>query len=196
MSAIEQHLQLKTTVPMNEHRFLRFLESRSEDEKWELIDGEPIMMMHPPTLKHQRIASNLERLLNDALDANRPDLDALREIGLAVEAHPDFRPQADLAIIDRVPNGTYFADRFYLAAEILSASNTTEFISAKRARYADHPSCLHVLIVSQTDIAVEVWSRTENWKGRVFRSPEDRIDLPEFGFSATLKDIYSWTDLV
>ncbi|WP_349941303.1 Uma2 family endonuclease [Fulvimarina sp. MAC8] len=181
---------------MDEHRFLRFLESRSEDEKWELIDGEPIMMMHPPTLKHQRIASNLERMLNDALEASRSELDALREVGLSVEAHPGFRPQADLAIIDRMPNGTYFAERFYLAAEILSASNTTEFISNKRARYADHPSCLYVLIVSQADIAVEVWSRNEDWKGRVFRSLNDRIDLPEFGFSVLLSDLYAWTDLV
>ena len=51
------------------------------------------------------------------------------------------------------------------------------------------------LILSQTDIAVEVWSRSNDWKGLVFRSPDDRIDLPEFGFSCAVRDLYARTDL-
>ncbi|MCQ0987247.1 Uma2 family endonuclease [Jiella marina] len=196
MSAIETLPSMQDARPMDEARFLKFLEARSEDERWELIDGEPVMMMHPPSLKHQRIASNLERLLNDVFDKTRPELDAMREIGLAVEAHSDFRPQADVAVVDREPNGVYFAERFYLVAEVLSDSNTPEFISTKRLRYADHPDCLHVLIISQNDFAVEIWSRSNGWQGRVLRSPEDRIDLPEFGFSCAVGDLYSRTDLM
>ncbi|HDZ72753.1 MAG TPA: Uma2 family endonuclease [Aurantimonas coralicida] len=195
MSAIEMLPSMRDAPPMDEARFLKFLEARSDDERWELIDGEPIQMMHPPSLKHQRIGSNLERLLNDALDESRPDLDAMREIGLAVPAHPGFRPQVDVAIVDRIPTGVYFAERFYLAGEVLSDTNTRDYISTKRLRYADPPDCLHILILSQTDMAVEVWSRTNDWQGRVFRSPEDRIELPEFGFACTVRDLYARTDL-
>jgi Uma2 family endonuclease len=62
------------SAPIRDHQrlsvalFRGFLEGRPEEERWELIDGLPVMMA-PPTKAHQRIASNLERLLNDALEA-------------------------------------------------------------------------------------------------------------------------------
>ena len=40
--------------------FFALMESRPEEERWQLIDG-VAMMMPPPTLVHQRIASNLAR---------------------------------------------------------------------------------------------------------------------------------------
>lgn len=196
MSAIERLPSLRDEPPMDESRFLRFLEARAEDERWELIDGEPVMMMHPPSLKHQIIGQNLERRLNDALSSRNSSLFAIREIGLAIQDQPNFRPQADVAVIDdRSGENPYFAERFYLAAEVLSDSNTHEYISTKRLRYAEHPDCLHVLILSQTDRAIEVWSRSNEWQGLVYRSPEDRIDLPEFGFTCRLADLYARTDL-
>ena len=57
-------------LPMNVPEFLGFLRSRPDEERWELIGGFP-MMMAPPTIRHQRIASNLERLLNDVLRVQR-----------------------------------------------------------------------------------------------------------------------------
>ena len=47
---------------MNLPEFLCFLHSRPDEERWELIEGVP-MMMPPPRIAHQRIASNLERHL-------------------------------------------------------------------------------------------------------------------------------------
>src|SRR5438876_10626877 len=61
--------------------FRGFLEGRPDEEHWELIDG-VAMMMTPPTKAHQRIASNLERLLNDALEGHAPTLTAYQCIGL------------------------------------------------------------------------------------------------------------------
>ena len=196
MSAIERLPSLKDEPPMDEARFLKFLEARGEDERWELIDGEPVLMMHPPSLKHQIIGQNLERLLTDALESQASKMFAIREIGLAVEDRPSFRPQADVAVIDDDHgDNPYFAERFYLVAEVLSDSNTLEYVSAKRLRYTEHSGCLYVLILSQADKAVEIWSRGEGWQGRVYRSPDDRIDLPEFGFSCALRDLYARTDL-
>lgn len=196
MSAIERLPSLRDEPPMDEARFLKFLEARGEDERWELIEGEPIQMMHPPSLKHQIIGQNFERLLNDALEAQASKLFAIREIGLAIAHKPTFRPQADVAVIDEEHgDNPFFAERFHLVAEVLSASNTREYISTKRLHYAEHGDCLYVLILSQTDRAVEVWSRASGWQGRVYRSPDDRIDLPEFGFSCFLRDLYARTDL-
>ncbi|WP_102960745.1 Uma2 family endonuclease [Mangrovicella endophytica] len=177
----------------DERRFLAFLEGRPADERWQLIDGVPIAMMTPPTLIHQRIAFNLAQELNSALDEVRPDLFALVEVGLAVAGRDDYRPTADVAVIDAEATDARFATRFFLAAEIVSPSNTAEHIGRKRELYAEAPDCLHVLILSQAEIACEVWSRAAGWQGRVFRSAEDRIELLELGLTCRLGDLYRGT---
>ena len=48
-----------------------WLASRPDEEHWELIAGVP-MMMTPPNRRHQRITSNLEGLLNEALRRHNP----------------------------------------------------------------------------------------------------------------------------
>ena len=117
----------------------------------------------------------------------------MHEVALRVDAFPDFRAIADVAVVNfEVEDEVYGAD-FFLAAEVLSDSNTHEFISRKRAIYAAAPGCLHVLILSQKDFAVEVWSRSNGWEGRVYRSPDDLVTLPEFGFSCTVADLYRGT---
>ena len=198
MSAIERLPSLRDEPPMDEARFLKFLEGRSEDERWELIDGKPIQMMTPASKTHNRIAANLERLLNRALENAPEKLDALREVPLAPTKDIYFRAIADLAVVslndERTEDDRYFFGRFFLAAEVLSATNTLDHIRLKRHRYAECAACLYVLIVAQTDVAVEVWSRVANWEGRVLRQLDDRIDLPELGFSCAVRDLYTNTD--
>jgi Uma2 family endonuclease len=178
---------------MSTEAFLAMVGPRPREERWQLIDGEPCLMMSPPTLVHQRIALNLARALNNAVETTRPDLFALVEIGLLVDAHADFRPIADVALLDAEIAAVSYAPRFHLAAEIISPSNSREHISRKRALYADAPDCLYVVIIGQDDLCLELWSRAENWQGRVFRSAEDVITLPEFGFSYRLGDLYKGT---
>lgn len=179
-------------------QFLAFIEDRPAEERWQLIDGEAFMVMSPATRPHQMIGRNLSRSLDKALETQRPDLAALQEIGIRSEAHPDFLAVADVAVADvavvdaEVENEVY-GTRFYLAAEIPSDSNTREAISRKRKIYAASPDCLHVLILSQKDFAVEVWSRSDGWKGRIYRSPDDLIQLPEFGFSSRVAELYRGT---
>lgn len=176
-------------------RFRRMVEARPREERWQLFDGEPYVMRSPATGRHQKIAANLDRKLTAALEVTRPELDVLREIGLKMEAYPDFLPVVDLAVVPAEVGDTLYFETFYLAAEILSPSNSHEHISLKRARYAEAPDCLHVLIVAQDDFCVEVWSRSHGWQGRVFRSPEDIIELPEFGFACRLGDFYRGTPI-
>ena len=63
-------------------QFHAFRDERPKEEKWELIDGVPIMMS-PPTLVHQRISRDLEGLLNQRLREVKPEWQADREIGRA-----------------------------------------------------------------------------------------------------------------
>ncbi|RST85252.1 Uma2 family endonuclease [Aquibium carbonis] len=173
--------------------FLDFIEGRPREERWQLIDGEAFVMMSPATHPHQMISRNLARLLDNALEQHRPELAALHEFGIRSDEHPDFLAVADVAVVVGQVENEVYGSRFFLAAEILSDSNTREAISHKRIVYAASPDCLHVLIVSQKDFAVEVWSRSNDWQGRVFRSPDDLIELSEFGFSCRVADLYRGT---
>jgi Uma2 family endonuclease len=178
---------------MTAEQFLAFIEDRPREERWQLVDGEAFMMMSPATHPHQMIGRNLSRHLDNALEEHRPDLVALQEIGIRSNEHENFLAVADVAVVDAPVENDVYGTRFYLAAEIVSDSNTHESISRKRTIYAASPDCLHVLILSQKEFAVEVWSRSHDWKGRIYRSPDDLIELPEFGFSCRVADLYRGT---
>lgn len=184
----------RKTGRLTEQEFQILMRTRPEEERWQLIDGVAVMMP-PPTLRHQFIGGNLHRRLAEALERSRPNLGVLYESGLKIEGVPAFLPVPDLIVVDvPVGEGSY-ADRFYLTAEILSDSNTEEYISLKVQRYAQHPDNLYSLVIGQRDMSVEVWSRAKAWKGFVLRSPDDIVDLPEFGFRCTLRELYRGTPL-
>jgi len=173
--------------------YLAFIESRPEEERWQLIEG-VAMMMPPPTLRHQRIASNLAFELNAHLRRHRPNLYAFQEVGLMVPDVASFRPEADVAVLDSsVDLDTLYADRFYLVAEILSDSNTDKDIAAKRIRYLQHPDNLYFLLIQQKQVRVEVWARAAGWKPVVLAGLDAVVELPEWGFRATLADLYRGT---
>jgi Uma2 family endonuclease len=190
MNAIAQQLVGR----LSGEAYLRFVENRPDHERWQLIDGIAVMM-NPPTLVHQRISLNFASALNDALDVHRPDLVALIEGGLRVPGRPDFLPTADILVLDNpVPDGSY-ASRVYLVGEIRSASNTQEYMSEKLRRYAEHPDNRCSVLIGQRVVRLEMWSRASDWERRVLESPDDSVELPEFGFRCALRDLYRGTPL-
>ena len=74
-------------------------DDRPRREKWELIDGRPVMMP-PPALVHQRISGNLEALLNARFVLIKPEWRADREIGLLIPQDQKFNPEPDVTVID------------------------------------------------------------------------------------------------
>ncbi len=58
---------------MSAAEFRAFQHRRPDHERWELLGGVP-MMMTPPTLSHNQIATNLQKRLNDALDSHHPSM--------------------------------------------------------------------------------------------------------------------------
>src|SRR5438874_13356523 len=80
--------------------FRGFLEGRPEEGRWELIDSVAVMMS-PPTLAHQIIAGNLQRLLNAALETHAPPLIACQRAGANVGPSVEYYdPEPDVVVID------------------------------------------------------------------------------------------------
>lgn len=174
--------------------FRAFQDARPDTERWELIDGTPVMMT-PPSLAHNRIASNLERALNDALEAHDPGKEAVQRPGIELALDPQalppnlaarlraYRPEPDVAIVDHAPApGRRFVSRAYLLAEILSDADAAgapapadderlvaggaRWIDVKTRLYRAHAPCTAVLVVEQTRIAARLWRRTGDGEGR------------------------------
>src|SRR5262249_27176162 len=118
--------------------FRAWVETRPDEQRWELIDGVPTQRT-PPTKAHQRIASNLERLLNDALVGSSPQRAAYQRVGLNLgPVVENYDPEPDVVVID-VEGGSdeRYADQFYLIAEVVSASDRPK-IEGKREIYKLH----------------------------------------------------------
>lgn len=184
---------------MSVELFRSFAEGRPDEEHWELING-VAMMMAPPTLAHQRIASNFERLLLDALESHAPTKIAFQGIGVNLGPAIDgYDPEPDVVVTDlaaaEAPNERY-ADRFYLAAEIVSASDSAR-VESRRAIYKLHEFCTCILTVQQDRFEVRVDLRTDaGWTEQVLKKPDEIVVLPDFGLHCNLSDLYRGTPLL
>jgi Uma2 family endonuclease len=176
--------------------FRAWTETRPDEERWELIEGVPVMMT-PPTKAHQRIASNLERLLNDALLRIAPERAAYQRVGLNLGPVVDnYDPEPDVVVID-VEGGSdeRYADLFYLIAEVVSASDRPK-IEGKREIYKLHQACRCILTIRQDWHEVRIDSRAGNsWSTQIFTRSNDQLVLTEFGLRCTLADLYRGTPL-
>jgi Uma2 family endonuclease len=176
--------------------FRAFYHGRPDEERWELIDGVP-MMMAPPTFVHQRIASNLERLLNDALEVHEPTRAAYQRGGLNLKrAVSNYDPEPDAVVVDVVlAPDQHYADRFYLAAEVVSDSDR-KTLTGKREIYKLHEHCTCILTVRQDRCHVRIDTRTATgWQVKLLAKPTDVLALADFGVRCRVGDLYKGTPL-
>lgn len=174
--------------------FRTWLTSRPDEEHWELIEGVP-QMMTPPNRRHQRIVSNLETLLNDALKRYDPTLSAYHDIGVNIVSTVPYDPEPDVAVIREDENhDPRYADRFYLVAEILSDSDKG-VIDSKRDIYRSQPLCTCILLVRQDHMEVTLELReADGWRAQLLHA-SDLLSLPKFGLTCSVRDLYRDTSL-
>lgn len=174
--------------------FHGFRDDRPKEEKWELIDGRPVMMP-PPSLTHQRICRNLETLINSRLVVARPEWSADREVGLLIPQDAKFNPEPDVTVIDtEYSTGQIYAETFYFVAEVLSGSDKPWVLKSKLAYYQRHEPCQSVLFVRQDQIAADFYARDNGW-AKAELKPNSRLDLPGIGDIGPLSDLYRFTPL-
>jgi Uma2 family endonuclease len=161
------------------------------------------MMMTPPTLTHNQIATNLPRLLDDALERHDPSLLAAQRPGLELGSGDD-KPEPDVGVIDTdFDAGQRFVERAYLLAEVVSESDDVavpgtnrRWVDVKRDLYRAHEYCQAVLVVSQDRMQVAVDIRTEaGWQSSVLEGGGVELSIPAFGLRCFVADLYDKTPL-
>ncbi|WP_035657647.1 Uma2 family endonuclease [Bradyrhizobium sp. STM 3809] len=184
---------------MSGSEFRSFQARRPEHERWELVGG-VAMMMTPPTIAHNQIASNLERLLNDALARHAPAWMAAQRPGLDLGTG-DFRPEPDVGVIDAdYDPGQRFVDKAYLLAEVISDTDEVivpgtdrRWIEVKRELYRAHPQCLAVLVIAQARMEVMLELRGSGGWTSISLEAGDELSLPTFGLVCGVADLYERT---
>ena len=179
---------------MDVDEFMAFLETRPDEEHWELIEGVAVMMA-PPTFAHQRIVYNLCNLLNTAFAAQRLDLFAYFDVGVRSPGVRNFQPEPDVVVVPGVAGYDLYSERFQLVAEVLSPSNTRQEIELKMRRYREAPDNLYAVVIEPRAFVVEIHAKSRSWQPAILKRPDDVIEMPEFALRCNVVDLYRGTPL-
>lgn len=181
---------LRRSEPMTVEGFLAFLDQRSGDEKWELIDGVPLMMTGG-TLHRARIGGNIDRLLGPA--AERRGCMSLR--GFLVEANEISSFEPDVMVrCGNLDGRSRRAQDPVIVFEVLSPSTMRTDRVLKFERYRAIPTVRQIVFVYQDSVRIESWLRQhDDWREApvLLLRPEDSLAVPILGASLALADIYA-----
>jgi Uma2 family endonuclease len=184
------------TGPMTVDEFYEFTDRCPDEEKWELIDGEPILNAAPSPL-HQRIVMNMLLALGNMERARSAPWEVLP--GLGVRVSETNRPEPDVIILPRTGVSLSLQGRdrsdALVAFEVLSPSTKDRDLRWKRSAYTSLASLTHYVVVAQDAVEVVVFARDKGFAGQQLRSLGDSVELQSLGISMPLAEIYRGTGL-
>jgi len=184
------------TGPMTVEEFYEFTDRCPDEEKWELIDGEPILNAAPSPL-HQWIVRNVLVALT-LLERERSASWAVLP-SLGVRVSETNRPEPDLIILARTGDSLDLQGRdrsdALVAFEVLSPSTKDRDLRWKRAAYTSLASLTHYVVIAQDAVEVVVFGRDDGFAEKRLRSLSDLVEVPALGISLPLKEIYRGTSL-
>jgi Uma2 family endonuclease len=179
---------------MTIEEFLAFTDTRPEEERWELIEGVPVLNPSPIDY-HQIVVTNIvASLMHLKIEMNASWL-PLIGTGTRVPASEHSLPQPDAMVKEYPPTGSPVSDDALVLFEVLSRSNTRADQAWRRRVYASVPNCRHFVTVSLRKVEVESYDREAAWEKRSFKSLTQSLALPALGLAIPVADIYRWTPL-
>ncbi len=167
--------------------FLQFLETRPDEEKWELLDGMPVMNA-APVYRHQRIVFNLLKCLGAQEKHPNPPWVVIPGIGVRVSDYS--LPVPDVMVVPPLAADAHYCDNILAAFEVLSPSTKKRDLTWKRKAYAGIASVQHYVIIIPEKTEVLHFRRTAGWQDVMLAAMEDRLEFPELRLGLKLSDIY------
>jgi Uma2 family endonuclease len=184
------------TGPMTVEEYFAFTDTRPDDEKWELIDGEPILN-DSRTSRHQLVLANLLFLLGTNERRQPQSWEAIPGVGVRISDVSLPQPDALISPAGTTKSDPYGREISSVVAtfEILSPSTEDRDLGWKRTAYASLPSLTHYIVIAQDAVEVVVFARATGFAEQRYRSLSDCIELPALGISLPLSEIYRDTGL-
>ena len=177
-----------------------------QEEKYELVDGVPMLkrlpvpvmlpggtapvMMTGASLRHNKINSNLSRLIGNQLSGGPCSAfanDAAVETGPNQIRYPDLVVDCDTQL-----DQGYILKKPKLVVEILSRSTRTFDLTGKITEYWRLESLAHVMIVDTQLLRVQLHTRQPGLTPtlQIFAEGDEAFDIPEIGVTLKLADIF------
>jgi len=176
--------------PMRVEEYYAFTDTRPDEEKWELIDGEPILNAAPGYL-HQKIVRDLLVLLDEAARRSSGGWEVLP--GLGVRLSDTSIPVPDVLIRpDKFIDGRD-CDDMIVAFEVLSPSTAKRDLRWKQTAYASLPTLRQYVVLAQDAVDILSLDRetgAEGFSEGRFTRIDATLDLPAIGVRAGLGEIY------
>lgn len=203
---------IRSDPRMSGPEFRAFQEGRPDHERWELIEGVPVMMT-PPLMEHNVIATNLQNLLNAALREHDETRYAAQRPGIEfpwpapilaeMEKNGGYKPEPDVAVVDYddVINQKRFTDTAYLLAEVVSSTDEDltpvrgeRWIDVKVRLYRENTPCEAILVLEQERVSVTLHARdAKGWTSRELTGLDDDLAIPSMGLTCKVGDFYKDT---
>ncbi|MDX2155376.1 MAG: Uma2 family endonuclease [Hyphomicrobiaceae bacterium] len=175
--------------------FLAFTATRPQEERWELIEGVPVLNPSP-IAAHQMAAANIVAFLLAHKRTSGATWTPLLGIGTRVPASPNSLPQPDVYVqAGPLPDG-HITDDALVVFEVLSRANRKADQEWRRKVYASVPNCRHYVTVSLKRTKVLVFDRATGWAERAIRDPAGEVALDALGLALPLAEIYRYTPLL
>jgi Uma2 family endonuclease len=174
---------------MTIEEFLAFTSERPDDERWELVEGVPVLSASPTDF-HQIIVTNVLVALADI--RHRTGAIWLPTVGLGtrVPASPRSLPQPDVMVKQRPAAGLSMSDEALVLFEVLSPSSTPSDQAWRRKVYASVPNLQHYVTVSQRKVEVVRYDRSTGCAAARLDDVTASLDLAVLGGAIPLAAIY------
>ena len=181
-------LALRRDPGMRVAEYQAWVADLPDEECWELIDGEPVLMALQSE-RHQLIVANLVRNL-PPFGRDR-GCRAIPGIAVLSDSMDTFAPIPDVVVRCGPPLKDGYARDSVLVAEVLSPSTMSRDRGRKTDFYRSVASLEVFLIVYQDEPRIEVWRRDADgfWAFEA-RDLNAAIDLPELGGRLAVAEIY------
>ena len=174
--------------------FLAFTDTRPQEERWELIEGVPILNPSPIDF-HQIIVTNIVTLLMTEKIARAHTWLPFIGTGTRIPVSKNSLPQPDALVIAGPLTGSPIAEEAIVIFEVLSRSNTKTDQAWRRKAYASVPNCAHYVTVSLKGVEVTAYDRATEWAARTLHGRDGVLDLPALGTALPLEAIYRYTPI-
>jgi Uma2 family endonuclease len=185
------------TGPMTVEEFYAFTDTRPDEEKWELIDGEPVMQASP-SFFHQLIVFNIIVALGIAQRA-APDCGWRAIPGIGVRLSGISRPEPDVMVVPIDPTSVAPSqrdlDNVLVVFEVISPSSVDRDLHWKRNAYSSLASLAHYVVVAQDAVDVVVFAHETGFAEQRLSKIGDVITFAGLGVTLPLAEIYRDTGL-
>ncbi len=175
--------------------FFEFVQTRPDEERWELFDGVKVMQASANNL-HQMIASNLTVLLGLIERQSVVSWAVLPGLGIHYQINPRSAPLPDVIVRPKSRGTEHYVDDVIVTFEILSRSTKKRDLGWKLDYYSSLPAMQHYVVVAQNEPVVRHFARIDGWKERKLSKAGDVLELGAISATLKLFDIYRDTGIL